>query len=59
MSDVNQKFIYDAQAEFPTHYYYALKGPSWSRFPSGSFGGGHPYWYVKCDVTYILDLDWF
>lgn len=44
MSDVNQKMIYDAQSEFPKHYYYALKGPSWSRFPSGSFGGGHPYW---------------
>jgi len=44
MNDVGQKELLEAQARYPIDYYHALVGPSWGRFPSGSFGGGHPYW---------------
>jgi len=44
MRDVTQKELFEAQAFYPTDYYKALVGPSWGKFPSGSFGGGHPYW---------------
>jgi hypothetical protein len=44
MNDVGQKEPFEAQATYPHHYYHSLVGASWSRFPHGAFGGGHPYW---------------
>lgn len=44
MHDVGQKEYLDAQTAYPEGYFPALPGPSWGSFPSGAFGGGHPYW---------------
>ncbi|KAH9260268.1 hypothetical protein BASA81_001438 [Batrachochytrium salamandrivorans] len=44
MHDVGQKEYLEAQTTYPEGYYTALPGPSWGSFPSGAFGGGHPYW---------------
>ena len=44
MNDVGSKEMFEAQAPYPHHYYHSLVGVSWSRFPHGAFGGGHPYW---------------
>ena len=44
MSDVGQKLVLDTQAKYPYDYYHFLQGPSWSLYPHGSYGGGHPSW---------------
>lgn len=44
MSDVGQKLVLDFQAKYPYDYYYYQKGPSWSLYPTNSYGGSHPSW---------------